>query len=146
MYWAPDLQSINEYLCTVRCSIAAKDEKSLHATVIEEPVSTHIEGSDGNLAEENLRNGSNFSSNEDGWVEVKAPDSSPLDDGSTSLQSRINTNAARISQVCGSLLDNIHLTKAFSCPVFLIFVIGVSSMVAFHILTSLVLYSTTREE
>lgn len=136
MYWAPDLQSINEYLCTVRCSIAAKDEKSLHATDIEEPVSANIEGSDGKPAEENLKNGSSVSSNEDGWVEVKVPDSHSLDNRSSSLQSKINTNAGRISQVCASLFDNIHLTKSFSCPVFLMFVIGVSSMVAFHVLTN----------
>lgn len=98
MYWAPDLQSINEYLCTVRCCIAAKDEKSLHATDIEEPVSANIEGSDGKPAEENLKNGSSVSSNEDGWVEVKVPDSHQLDNRSSSLQSKINTNAGRISQ------------------------------------------------
>ena len=128
MYWVPDLQSINEYLCTVRCSVAAKDEKSLHATDIEEPVSANIEGSDGKLAEENLKNGSSVSSNEDGWVEVKVPDSHPLDNRSSSLQSKTNTNAGRISQVCGSLFDSIHLTKAFSCAVSLMFVIGFLSM------------------
>ncbi|RVW36092.1 hypothetical protein CK203_042652 [Vitis vinifera] len=50
-------------------SIAAKDEKSLHATDIEEPVYANIEGFDGKPTEENLKNGSSVSSNEDGRVE-----------------------------------------------------------------------------
>lgn len=120
IYWAPDLHSINEYLCTVRCSVAAKDEKSLHATDIDEPASVHVEGSDEKLANENLKNGSSVCSNEDGWVEVKTLDSHPLENRSSSLQPKIIANAGSISLVCGLLFDIIDKVEALSCPVFLI--------------------------
>ncbi|KAF7831747.1 uncharacterized protein G2W53_014080 [Senna tora] len=71
IYSEPNLQSSNEYLCTVRCGIAARDDEVLCALNVEEMVSLHIKGINKEVAEENIKN-------EDDWVDVKVPDSPVL--------------------------------------------------------------------
>ncbi|KAA8520236.1 hypothetical protein F0562_014492 [Nyssa sinensis] len=93
IYYASALQSINEYLCTVRCGIAARDQELLHATDIEEPVCEHLKGSAGELAKEKLKDDGNTGSSEDEWVEVKVPDS-PFQDNRKSpmpVKNDVNT-------------------------------------------------------
>ncbi|KAI8009232.1 hypothetical protein LOK49_LG07G01657 [Camellia lanceoleosa] len=51
-YFAPSLHSGNEYLCTVRCGIAARDGKVLHPTNTEEPVDAQPNGSARELAKD----------------------------------------------------------------------------------------------
>ncbi|XP_004306545.1 PREDICTED: uncharacterized protein LOC101298741 isoform 2 [Fragaria vesca subsp. vesca] len=85
VYYAPDSQSDNEYLCTVRCGIAARDEEVLHTANNEEVHSANSNGSLKEVSEENLRNGNNLSTSEDDWVEVKVPDGHVLDKKISSL-------------------------------------------------------------
>lgn len=96
IYYAPDLQSNNEYLCTVRCSIAEREEELLHATDIEEAVHSDSKGSKVELAEEKATSGSNNSSSEDDWVEVKVPHSPVLDNGNSSLPKKTGATTRRI--------------------------------------------------
>ncbi|KAL6125045.1 hypothetical protein ACLB2K_077553 [Fragaria x ananassa] len=84
LYYAPDSQSDNEYLCTVRCGIAARDEV-LHTANNEEVHSANSNGSLREVSEENLKNGNNLSTSEDDWVEVKVPDGHVLDKKISSL-------------------------------------------------------------
>ncbi|KAJ6964631.1 hypothetical protein NC652_002778 [Populus alba x Populus x berolinensis] len=96
IYCAPEQQSSTEYLCTVRCGIAARDEDVLHATNIEEAVLAHA-SSIQESAEEKLRNGSSLSPNEDDWVDVKALDS-PLVINRNSSSSNSDIKPERNSQ------------------------------------------------
>lgn len=78
IYYAPNFQSDNEYLCTVRCGIAARDEQVLHTTDNEEVLSARSKGYENNLSGEGSRTDSNLSTSEDDWVEVKVPNASVL--------------------------------------------------------------------
>ena len=100
IYTAPDLQSNNEYLCTVRCGVAARDGEVLRAPNIQEIASSHVEGSNRESCGENIKN-------EDDWVEVKVPDSPVLDERNIPLQTNSYTKSTESSQVCRfSLLSN----------------------------------------
>ncbi|XP_024025799.1 uncharacterized protein LOC21395713 isoform X1 [Morus notabilis] len=68
IYYESDLQSGKEYLCTVRCGIAARDVDS------EEALSPNLKGAHDNPLQENLRNDGNRTSSEDEWVDVRVPD------------------------------------------------------------------------
>ncbi|XVF33727.1 hypothetical protein REPUB_Repub17cG0193300 [Reevesia pubescens] len=83
IYYAPKPQSSNEYLCTVRCGIASRDEEVLHAANLNEAALAHLKGSNKDLDEKRLKSDSNSNSNEDDWIEVKAPDTPVLDSGSS---------------------------------------------------------------
>lgn len=82
IYYASDLQSSNEYLCTVRCGIATRDEEVLCTPNIEE-AAAHLKETSKELDQKKTKNDSNLSNDEDGWVEVKALDSPQLDNGSS---------------------------------------------------------------
>uniref|UniRef100_A0A6N2L209 Uncharacterized protein n=1 Tax=Salix viminalis TaxID=40686 RepID=A0A6N2L209_SALVM len=97
IYCAPEQQSSTEYLCTVRCGIAARDEEVMLATNVE-AVLAHARSSIQEPAEEKLRNGSSLSPNEDDWVEVKALDS-PLAINRNSSSSNSDIKPERNSQV-----------------------------------------------
>ncbi|KAJ1400302.1 hypothetical protein SESBI_29686 [Sesbania bispinosa] len=66
IYCAPDLQSNNEYLCTVRCGAAVRDGEVLRSPSTQEIASLPNK----DLGEENIKN-------EDDWVEVKVVDTPP---------------------------------------------------------------------
>ncbi|XP_037494177.1 uncharacterized protein LOC105628714, partial [Jatropha curcas] len=97
IYYASELQSSDEYLCTVRCGIAVRGEEVLHAIDVEETVSAHQKGSTKELAEERHKNGSNLITSEDDWVEVKALNTQ-LVNGNSSPLSNSDTSERRISQ------------------------------------------------
>ncbi|XP_057978616.1 uncharacterized protein LOC131165020 [Malania oleifera] len=99
IYYAADPQSSNEYLCTVRCSIAAKNEELLHTVNGEEVVSEQLRELNKQLNDEKIKTDNDSSNNEDEWVQVKVPDSLPLDDGNSSLPTKIDTNQERNTQV-----------------------------------------------
>ncbi|EEF44625.1 uncharacterized protein LOC8259321 [Ricinus communis] len=95
IYCASELNSENEYLCTVRCGIAARDEEVLHAAIdIEETVLALQKGITKELAEDR-HNGSNVTSNEDDWVEVKVIDSPLVVSEDSSLSSSSDTSRQR---------------------------------------------------
>ncbi|KAG4188137.1 hypothetical protein ERO13_A08G143900v2 [Gossypium hirsutum] len=83
IYYAPKPQSSNEYLSTVRCGGACRDEEVLLAPNFDESALAHLKGANTKLDEKTLKNDSNSNSNEDDWVEVKAPGTPLLDGGST---------------------------------------------------------------
>jgi len=99
IYYAPELQSSSEYLCTVCCGIAARNEEVQHATNIEEAVLAHARSSIQELAEEKLRNGRSLSPNENDWFEVKVLDSPPVINRNSSSPSNSDINPKRNSQV-----------------------------------------------
>ncbi|KAL5708179.1 hypothetical protein ACHQM5_019001 [Ranunculus cassubicifolius] len=81
IYYATGPESSNEYLCTVRCGLAAKEDVPVSTSDNEESTSAYSERSDDRkeLSEHNIKTGSNSSADEDGWVEVKVPDSALSD-------------------------------------------------------------------
>ncbi|KAF8398395.1 hypothetical protein HHK36_017322 [Tetracentron sinense] len=96
IYYAPDKQSSNEYLCTVRCSMAAKEDPILHTSDIGEeakaaPQKGCSEESE-QLSEEKVKYDTNNGTTEDDWVEVKAPDSPLLDNRTSSLPKKFDGN------------------------------------------------------
>ncbi|KAE8677477.1 Actin-related protein 7 isoform 1 [Hibiscus syriacus] len=82
IYCAPKPQSSNEYLCTVRCGVACRDEEVLQAINFDESALADLKGGNTVLDEKRLKSDSNSTSTEDDWVEVKAPDTPLLDSGS----------------------------------------------------------------
>lgn len=97
IYYAPKPQSSNEYLCTVRCGIASRDEEVLSAANLNEAALSHLNGANKELNEKKLRNDSNSNSTEDDWVEVKAPDNPLLDCGSTMPSNfRLNPDSTQV--------------------------------------------------
>lgn len=93
IYCEPDVQSGNEYLCTVRCGIASRDGKVLQALNVEEIVSSHVKGCNEELAEENSRS-------EDDWVDVKNSDFPVLDGGNHGLPTKSCIKSVESCQVC----------------------------------------------
>ncbi|XP_072956426.1 uncharacterized protein [Typha angustifolia] len=89
IYYSTDLgNKNNEYLCTVRCGPAAKEETS--PSISEEAVADSESSNDRNMEKhEILVRNSSSNSDEDGWVEVKVPDS-PL--GNDPANSTPSTN------------------------------------------------------
>ncbi|XP_042484998.1 uncharacterized protein LOC122065265 [Macadamia integrifolia] len=93
IYYAPSLQSGDEYLCTVRCGIATKEDESFHAIDNGESIAAMPMGSTEEKAKSEVTN----SSNEDDWVEVKVPDCPSLD-GKTNFQSKDTGHLGRTIQ------------------------------------------------
>ncbi|KAL5543534.1 hypothetical protein UlMin_007318 [Ulmus minor] len=80
IYYEPNLQSGREYLTTVRCGIAAREEGVLQTIDNEEIPSATPNGSRDNLPKENLSNsGCPSTSSEDEWVEIKVRNATVLD-------------------------------------------------------------------
>ncbi|KAL0561866.1 hypothetical protein IC582_002311 [Cucumis melo] len=97
MYHVTNTQDENEYFCTVRCGAALRDEEVLHTDGIES-VSAHLNGSNGVVAEASSKRESNLNTNEDEWVEVKAPDGPTLVHKSDSSTSKSGANSVMIRQ------------------------------------------------
>lgn len=114
IYYTPELQSSTEYLCTVRCGIATRDDEVLQTTDIEEAVWAHMKRSSKEIGEEKLRNGSNLTTSDDDWVEVKALDTPLVVNRNSSLSSDSDTNPGRSSQVWILLSYRFFEVKAYS--------------------------------
>ncbi|KAJ9558276.1 hypothetical protein OSB04_012890 [Centaurea solstitialis] len=91
IYYAPTLQSENEYLCTVRCSAASVDDSLFPATDVKEATSVNLVGANGILPKGKVAGESNIGGNEDDWVEVKLP-VGRVDDGSTYLPNQTSNS------------------------------------------------------
>uniref|UniRef100_A0A2N9GQZ9 Uncharacterized protein n=1 Tax=Fagus sylvatica TaxID=28930 RepID=A0A2N9GQZ9_FAGSY len=96
IYYESGPQNGNEYLCTVRCGVAARDEEVL--TTDTEDVSAKLDGPSKGVGEEDTKNGSNLTTNEDGWVEVKAPSSPAVENKNISLPPKADGMAWRSKQ------------------------------------------------
>ncbi|XP_043691150.1 uncharacterized protein LOC122641895 isoform X2 [Telopea speciosissima] len=97
IYYAPYLQSGDEYLCTVRCGIVTKEDESCHASENGEAIIAKPMGSTEKLIEEKAKSEVTNSSNEDDWVDVKVPDCPSLD-GKTNFQSKGTGHLGRTIQ------------------------------------------------
>lgn len=91
IYYAPALQSENEYLCTVRCSAASVEDNLVPATDVKEATSVNLVGANGILPKGRVAGENNIGSNEDDWVEVKLP-VGRVDDGNTYLANQTSNN------------------------------------------------------
>ncbi|CAL1371691.1 unnamed protein product [Linum trigynum] len=98
IYCAPESESSAEYLCTVRCCVAVRDEEVLRATNIEEAVLVHQMGSSNDLAKGKFRNGASPTGSEDDWVDVKALRNSLPSKENGSMSSNSDTDAGCSSQ------------------------------------------------
>ncbi|XP_058225272.1 uncharacterized protein LOC131334329 isoform X2 [Rhododendron vialii] len=92
IYFAPSPRSSNEYLCTVRCCIATRDDEVLHAPDAEEAVGANSNVSDGEQSKEKWSNDGTISPTLDDWIEVKVPDSAFLDKQHSSMPEKIGAN------------------------------------------------------
>ncbi|KAL3353340.1 hypothetical protein AABB24_018196, partial [Solanum stoloniferum] len=90
IYYAPTLQSDNDYLCTVRCSIAERDGEFLQANEIEVVTPQYLEDYVGKPTEGRVTAETNCT-REDDWVEVKVPDGN----GVSCLQKHTTGNEQR---------------------------------------------------
>ncbi|KAL3832952.1 hypothetical protein ACJIZ3_007688 [Penstemon smallii] len=72
VYYAKSPQSDNEYLCTVRCGIAERDEEILQTTLVEDVAKDH--GESGDPTEEISTDGGSIVSSDDDWVKIKVPE------------------------------------------------------------------------
>ncbi|KAL2461243.1 Uncharacterized protein Adt_44663 [Abeliophyllum distichum] len=90
IYYANSPESSNEYLCTVRCGVAERDEMFLQTTGIEDVPEEHEEGFIGELTEEIITEGANNVTSEDDWIKVKAPE-----DGRSSSSNKTNINTGK---------------------------------------------------
>uniref|UniRef100_A0A803LC02 Uncharacterized protein n=1 Tax=Chenopodium quinoa TaxID=63459 RepID=A0A803LC02_CHEQI len=81
IYYSANEKGENEYLCTVRCGVAAKSEELLQETdgVGSLPISSCSPNS--SSCDGHLRSDSGGSTNEDDWVDVKVRNSAMLDEG-----------------------------------------------------------------
>ncbi|XP_023759908.1 uncharacterized protein LOC111908308 [Lactuca sativa] len=66
IYYAPDLHSENEYLCTVRCNAAS-------VTDVKNAISANLEGLNEISPKGRVSGENNIGTNEDDWVEIKLP-------------------------------------------------------------------------
>ncbi|KAM1026824.1 hypothetical protein ACFX2A_040663 [Malus domestica] len=79
IYYAPDKQSGNEYLCTVLCGIAARDEQVLHTGDNDQVCPANSNESLKDPSEAKSRSGNRPNNSEDDCVEVKVLDTNVLD-------------------------------------------------------------------
>ncbi|GAB4828075.1 hypothetical protein Ancab_034990 [Ancistrocladus abbreviatus] len=95
MYYAAEAKSDSDYLCTVRCGMATEngempevteEEVILKHTDVKESLHARSGMSDGPVDAVKSRSNSGNSTSEDGWVEVKVPDSPPNDDGTSDMK------------------------------------------------------------
>ncbi|KAK3223947.1 hypothetical protein Dsin_010972 [Dipteronia sinensis] len=94
IYCAPVLCGSSEYLCTVRCGVATRDEEVLCTPNAEEAASANLRGGSKELDEKKSGSNSSSSTNEDGWVEVKAQH----DGGNSPVPSNFNARLVGSSQ------------------------------------------------
>ncbi|KAK9683005.1 hypothetical protein RND81_10G112000 [Saponaria officinalis] len=94
IYCATNEKSENEYLCTVRCGIVARDEE-LHQEADGLGCSTTSSRS---IDEVHSRTDSGSSTDGDGWVDIKLNKSSRVDTGDTSLSKKEESCLVQIIQ------------------------------------------------
>ncbi|KAL3537446.1 hypothetical protein ACH5RR_000812 [Cinchona calisaya] len=92
VYYTQPQHNDNEYLCTVRCSIAERDEQVLRAVNVEEVSVESKRHAAVELIEEETGREENNAPSEDDWVEVKVLDPSLLENGVRSLSNKKNPN------------------------------------------------------
>ncbi|KAL8542263.1 hypothetical protein ACS0TY_003218 [Phlomoides rotata] len=74
IYYTASPRSINEYLCTVRCGVAVRDDEVLQTNSTSDVAEERGEGTSGDIAAETVTNGGNSVTSEDDWINVKVPE------------------------------------------------------------------------
>ncbi|KAF3681854.1 putative mitochondrial arginine transporter BAC2-like [Capsicum annuum] len=74
IYYAHTPQSDNEYLCTVRCSIAERDGEFLQANGIEVVTPQYLKDNVGKTTEGRVTGEAKLCASEDDWVAIKVPE------------------------------------------------------------------------
>ena len=84
IYYAPALQSDDEYLCTVRCSATSVEDNFFPETDVKEVISANLGDPDDILPKTRVASENKVGTQEDDWVEVKRP-ADRVDDGNAYL-------------------------------------------------------------
>ncbi|KAF6158563.1 hypothetical protein GIB67_040077 [Kingdonia uniflora] len=92
IYYTPEPQSTGEYLCTVRCGVTAKEDITVDANHTDGVIVAHLEESSEGPSELQTENIRNSSTDDDGWVKVKIPDSPLLDNNACTLATKFGGN------------------------------------------------------
>lgn len=111
IYYSPKQRDDNEYLCTVRCGIAVKDQAPDMCRTGESSATCIRDSKEG--LDEGCKD-DNSNSNDDEWVQVKAPKSAVTADATTSFllkKNYINVVSHSIHSVklCFSILYRLHV-------------------------------------
>ncbi|KAG6411435.1 hypothetical protein SASPL_129517 [Salvia splendens] len=86
IYYATSPNSINEYLSTVRCGVAERDDKVLQTSCVEDFAEVHGDSLSGDVAAETASSGGSTATSEDDWVNIKVPGrSSPASDKTSTV-------------------------------------------------------------
>lgn len=94
IYYATSPHSINEYLSTVRCGVAERDDKVLQTNSVEDVAEEHGESLSGDVTAETASNGGSTATSEDDWVKIKVPET-----GSNPASDKTGTNGLNNIQV-----------------------------------------------
>lgn len=94
IYYTASPRSINEYLCTVRCGAAERDDEVLQTNSTEDVAEEHGEGPSVDIAAETVTDGGNIATGEDDWINIKVPEV-----GKISASDKICTNGSKNIQV-----------------------------------------------
>lgn len=105
IYYAPTLQSDDEYLCTVRCNIAERDGEFLQASGIDIVTQQYLKDFVGKPTEGRVPAEAKLCTNDDDWVDVKVPDSPFVGNVVSCLQKHTTGNERRSIEV--PLLDDL---------------------------------------
>ncbi|XP_016439163.2 uncharacterized protein LOC107765075 [Nicotiana tabacum] len=95
IYYAPTLQSDDEYLCTVRCNIAERDGEFLQASGIDIVTQQYLKDFVGKPTEGRVPAEAKLCTNDDDWVDVKVPDSPFVGNVVSCLQKHTTGNERR---------------------------------------------------
>ncbi|XP_068331018.1 uncharacterized protein [Pyrus communis] len=112
---APDMQSGNEHLCTVRRGVAAQDEQVLHTGDNDKVCPANSNESLKDPSEAKSRNGNSPNNSEDDCVEVKVLDTNVLDKKINSSQLKLGSaqdfyeSTAQISDASPCVSLTLHL-------------------------------------
>ncbi|KAL3643512.1 hypothetical protein CASFOL_014327 [Castilleja foliolosa] len=115
-YARSPLGSSNEYLCTVRCAVAERDDLLLQTSCIDNAVEEH---SGCLLGEVNEENGEGTVTSEDGWVKIKSPDV-----GTSSVHDKV-INTDRVENVQDLYEATAQISDSDPCSVLTIRLLSV---------------------
>ncbi|GJR59123.1 hypothetical protein Tco_1501285 [Tanacetum coccineum] len=118
IYYAPALQSDDEYLCTVHCSATSVEDNFFSETDVKEVISVNPGDSNDILPKTRVASENKVGTNEDDWVEVKCP-ADRVDDGNAYLPSQQDyyeaTAEINDSEPCMSLTLRLLSLKSKGC-------------------------------
>lgn len=108
IYYATSPNSINEYLSTVRCGVAERDDKVLQTSCVE--AEEHGDSLSGDVAAETASSGGSTATSEDDWVNIKVPGtgSSPASDKTNTIGVNNVQVYMKSSTLCIKVVRFVH--------------------------------------